>query len=85
MSEAGGPCRGPAADALNAKNTTVGMTVQGRDDVMVVRYGKAFRWYPNPESRKGGSRRWAVPSVSEWHPAASIAEIGATFKAQEWQ
>jgi hypothetical protein len=53
------------------------------DDVLVTKYGKGFRWWPSPESRKKGSQRWAVPSVSEWHPAASITEIGATLKALE--
>jgi hypothetical protein len=52
-------------------------------DVLVAKYGNGWRWWPNPESRKGGSQRWAVPSVDQWHPAASLAEISATCKARD--
>jgi hypothetical protein len=61
---------------------TVGTTVR-RDAVMIAKYGKGYRWWPNPESRKRGSQRWAVPAAEHWHSAASIAEISATSKAQE--
>jgi hypothetical protein len=52
-------------------------------DVLIARYGKGWRWTVNPESRKTGSQRWAVLSVDQWHPAASIPEIRAAFKARE--
>jgi hypothetical protein len=83
MSEAGGPCRGPSADDLKAKNTTPAIAVQAREDVLIVKYGDGYRWWPSPESRRRGSQRWAVPAVEQWHPAASIAEISATFQAWE--
>jgi hypothetical protein len=52
-------------------------------DVLIAKYGRGWRWWPNPESRKTGSQRWAVLSVEHWHPAASIPEIRAAFKARE--
>jgi hypothetical protein len=60
-----------------------GLTVRGSDDVLIAKYGKGFRWWPNPESRRRGSQRWAVPAVDQWHPAASLEEISATFMARE--
>jgi hypothetical protein len=83
MSEAGGPCRGPSADDLKAKNTIPAIAVQAREDVLIVKYGKGYRWWPSPESRKKGSQRWAVPAVEQWRPAASIAEIAASLMAPE--
>ena len=59
-----------------------GLTVQG-SDVLIAKYGKGFRWWPSPESRRRGSQRWAVPAVEQWHSVASIAEISATFMARE--
>jgi hypothetical protein len=73
----------PAKDTTHPlDHHTVGITVRC-DAVMIAKYGKGYRWWPNPESRKRGSQRWAVPAVEQWHPAASIAEISATFQAWE--
>jgi hypothetical protein len=52
------------------------------DDVLVTRFGRGYRWYPNPESRKGGSQRWAVPSVSEWHSATDVEAARAGYLAR---
>jgi hypothetical protein len=83
MSRGRGPCRGPSTNAQHLKDTTSAIAVQARDDVLIAKYGRAWRWWPAPESRKKGSQRWTVPAVEHWHPAASIAEIGATFQAWE--
>lgn len=52
-------------------------------DVLIAKHGKGYRWWPNPESRKGGSQRWILPAVEQWHSAASLAEIAATRKARK--
>jgi hypothetical protein len=78
MSEGRGPGKAPTADQLKVKNTTV-----LRDDVIITKYGSGYRWWPSPESRKGGSQRWVVPAVEHWHPAASVAAILATRVARE--
>jgi hypothetical protein len=82
MSGAGGPGKGPTASVMQLKNTTSAKAVQG-DNVLIAKYGKGYRWWPSPESRKRGSQRWVVPAVEQWHPAASIAEVSATFMARD--
>ncbi len=54
-----------------------------RASVIVAKYGTVWRWWPNPESRRGGSQRWSIPAVEKWHTARSIAALPATRKARE--
>jgi hypothetical protein len=42
-----------------------------QDTVLLARFRGGWRWYPNPESRKKGSLRWAVPAVEHWTAAES--------------
>jgi hypothetical protein len=53
------------------------------DDVLVTRYGRAWRWWPAPESRRRGSQKWVVPSVDHWHHSATFEGIAASYKARE--
>jgi hypothetical protein len=74
----------PTPDEPNdSTGSVVVITVCDRDDVLIAKYATSYRWWPSPESRRRGSQRWAVPAVEQWHPAASIAEISATFQAWE--
>lgn len=90
MSGAGGPGKGPSANAQQSNSSTSpDVAMPARDqvftdgDVLIAKYGQAYRWWPSPDSRKRGSQRWLVPSVDQWHPAASIEAARASYLARE--
>lgn len=41
------------------------------DVVLLAKYGKRWRWWPNPPARGRGSSRWWVRPVEGWHWADS--------------
>jgi hypothetical protein len=90
MSRGRGPCRGPSTNAQHLKNTTsrdVAMPARAQvftdRDVLIAKYGQAYRWWPSPGSRKRGSQRWAVPSVDRWHHSETFEAARAASMARE--
>jgi hypothetical protein len=48
---------------------------------LLVRFGKRWRWWPNPLSRQTGHHDWAAPPVADWHWADSPEEARAACEA----
>jgi hypothetical protein len=66
----------PAETALAFVGPSLAINDPG-DIVLLARYGKRWRWYPSPESRRTGHRTWAVPEVAQWYWADSPEDARA--------